>query len=169
MFKKNIIAALFLLSVSLFGNDVKITWVSDPVSPDEAVLVGGWDFSRLISVEVSRVDDGAVGVPCAKDYTVADWQKVEAIQPNPNGFKFVIPNHFSQGIFASRVSGEDCNDIHLINAPDAWWVQGVLSRAVIYANASGEFVVQYDNKIAKFTAEPQGKYRFDRELKDIWH
>lgn len=119
---------LKLLSIALFiSNHIYaspvITWASDPVSPDQAVMVSGWDFSRNFTVETGRLLDSRAGLPSNSKYKVENWQVVEAVQPVENAFKFILPANLQQGIFACRVKTDDNEDVHLINRPDPWWLQ----------------------------------------------
>ncbi len=118
-----LILTILMISTRLYASTL-ITWASDPVKPNEAVLVEGWDFSQDLKVEIGRLADGETGSPSNKQYKVESWHIVEAIQPDKNAFKFVLPDSLQQGIFVCRVKTKDGDDVHLINRPDPWWVQG---------------------------------------------
>lgn len=151
-----VIVLMFLsVSVSLFAGGLDIIWISDPVKPNEAVLVSGWDFSKPITVEVGRLKDSTAELPKENQYQVDSWHRVEVLQPGSNAFKFVLPSQLQQGIFACRVSSEAGSDIQLINSPDAWWVQGsndtqadagswirVFGKSLSFNNVSASVAIQ---------------------------
>ncbi|MCX5684426.1 MAG: glycosyl hydrolase family 28-related protein, partial [Planctomycetota bacterium] len=122
-----------------------IFWASDPVRPDETVLVQGADFGPAAVVEVARLEDGK---PTAPAITIAPpvafalptataspgasavpaalaWRKVPVLQASDCSLKFALPADAKMGVFAFRVTaGGAAGGPVLLNAPDPWWVQG---------------------------------------------
>lgn len=109
-----------------------ITWASDPVRPDETVILSGGNFDTNALVEVSRLEQPShVAFPekhVTKDEFVKkikDWKTIKPIQISGNSAKFIIPADDKMGIFACRLtSGHLKSNAVLINAPDVWWMQG---------------------------------------------
>jgi hypothetical protein len=100
----------------------KIFWASDPVRPDETVLLQGCDFAGA-SVEVARLADDPSAAGGVAESPL--WTRVPALQANESSLKFVLPACAKPGIFACRVkAGGAASPPVLLNAPDPWWVQG---------------------------------------------
>jgi hypothetical protein len=104
-----------------------IFWVSDPVRPDETVLMTG-DFGDDAVVEVARLDDPKPTTPAASLAAALqpkEWRRAAVLQKSRACLKFTLPADWKMGVFACRVTcgGKACAPV-LINAPGPWWVQG---------------------------------------------
>lgn len=116
-------AALSSLLVvpSVFGQP-HIFWVSDPVRPNEAVIVIGDGLSDS-KVEVKRLDD----VPGESPSPVA-WTgpgiSVEALQVSDRSLKFIMPPDLKDGVYGLRITAGGLAETRLINAPIVYWNQG---------------------------------------------
>lgn len=100
----------------------QISWASDPVRPDEAVLLRGGSFGVQPMVEFARLDDGDPegAVPSA-----LTWAKLPALQPADDTLKFVVPSGIKPGVFICRVVADGVHSTPvLLNRPDVWWLQG---------------------------------------------
>jgi hypothetical protein len=95
----------------------RIFWASDPVRPDETVLVQGSEFDGA-KVELLKLADS--GQPAAGP------QKMEVLQGSESSLKFIVPADWKQGVYALKVTGKDgkVSKEWLINSPDVWWTQG---------------------------------------------
>ncbi len=102
----------------------QVFWASDPVRPNETVLLQGNDFGSAAVVEVLRLSD-AIGIdPVARD-GAKGWARLPVLQASDCSLKFVLPGDWKMGVFACRVtSGGTASAPVLINAPDPWWLQG---------------------------------------------
>ncbi len=97
-----------------------VFWASDPIRPDETVLLQGCDFAGAV-VEVVRLDDATPSGP-AKAWP---WTAVPVLQASDCSLKFALPADWPLGVFACRVkTGQTSSDATLLNAPDPWWLQG---------------------------------------------
>ena len=100
----------------------QISWASDPVSPDETVLLRGGGFGTQPVVELARLDDGELTKTTA---SVVKWVTLQALQPGDDALKFVIPSATQSGVFACRVvAGGARSEPVLLNRPDVLWMQG---------------------------------------------
>ena len=100
-----------------------VVWASDPVQPDETVIVQGGGFGR----------EPAVDVRCASD---GETVRVEPVQAADQCLKFVIPHDWPMGLYTVRVgAGERWSLPVTLNAPDVWWLQG--DRGAAAATAGG--------------------------------
>ena len=100
----------------------KIIWASDPVLPDETVVMMGGPFREGATVEVARLGDTLA--PPLK-LKVEGWRQVKPLQTSAQSVKFVIPSDWKIGVYACRVSsGGKTSEPVLVNAPDPWWMQG---------------------------------------------
>ena len=102
-----------------------IFWASDPVRPDETVMVQGSDLGGASAVvEMARLDDGpatAVG-PLPE---IKQWTRAAVLQASDETLKFVVPADWKPGVFAYRITaGGATTEARLLNAPDPWWMQG---------------------------------------------
>lgn len=94
-----------------------IFWHSDPVGPDETVVLSGAGFSSKSVVEFAVQSDD--------DVKFGDWTPVKPLQSSDISLKAVIPAAWPQGIYKCRVRKEDAVSKEvLINTPDVWWFQG---------------------------------------------
>jgi hypothetical protein len=103
----------------------RIFWASDPVQPNETVLLQGSDLGGAnATVELARLSDDAAGA-AGKTPDHLTWTRVPLLQPAADSLKFVIPADWKNGVFSCRVitAGVASSPL-LLNAPDPWWVQG---------------------------------------------
>jgi hypothetical protein len=119
------LAATALFSGKTLAAEPRIFWASDPVRPNETVLVQGSDLGAAdATVELARLDDGDPGSP-GKVPDHLSWTRIAPLQPAADSLKFVIPADWKNGLFACRVStGGATSATLLLNAPDPWWLQG---------------------------------------------
>jgi hypothetical protein len=120
-------AAMLLVPLAAWAAEIdpagpQVFWASDPVRPDETVLLRGGGFGTQPAVEYARLDDGD---PTSATQTALTWLKLPVLQPVDDALKFVIPADARPGVFACRVlaDGKPSATV-LINRPDVWWLQG---------------------------------------------
>ncbi len=108
----------------------KILWVSDPVRPDEAIMLQGGNFGSDAAVEIARLEDGRSEAPAQKELAgEIQWTKVTALQKTDNCVKMVLPGDWKMGVFAIRITaGGGVSLPVLVNAPGIWWIQGDLGE-----------------------------------------
>ncbi|MEI6070465.1 MAG: glycosyl hydrolase family 28-related protein [Verrucomicrobiae bacterium] len=100
-----------------------ILWHSDPVRPDETIIIQGEDFSADAVAELAAIpDSGSEGEP--------RWEKVSPLQSSSQSLKAVIPANWAPGLYRCRVSQNQAvsNEV-ILNAPDLWWIQGDAGQA----------------------------------------
>jgi hypothetical protein len=126
------VLALLLLSVAAAGADEpRIFWASDPVLPNETVLLQGTGLGNA-TVEVTRLGDTAEAASIANTHngTAERWTPVSVVQPSNESLKFVVPADWKPGVFSVRVrSGDESATPLLLNTPDVWWMQGDEGKA----------------------------------------
>lgn len=108
----------------------QVFWASDPVRPDETVLVQGDELAN-IEVEIARLDDLPIGKPSGT-LEVKQWTRVPVLQGSDQSLKFIVPYKEKLGIFAWRLVKDKekfASSPQLLNAPDVWWVQGDLGAS----------------------------------------
>ena len=138
MTRKLIPAALLLcLLLSTFAAEPpQIVWASDPVRPDEVVLVQGEGFTAGCTVELSRLGDQT-------------WETIRPLQSSPQSLKFVVPKNWPMGIWACRVrSGDAVSETVVLNAPDPWWWNGDAGSTA--TPKARELVLRPDEHIGPF-------------------
>ncbi len=100
----------------------QISWASDPVRPDETVLLRGVGFGPRPAVEFARLDDVD---PAGAHQSAQAWVRLPALQPADDALKFTIPADARPGVFACRVVAEGArSEPVLLNRPEVWWLQG---------------------------------------------
>ena len=104
----------------------QIIQASDPVRPDEAVLVIGDAFGKGCSVEMAQLPDGPATAPREKSPPAAKkWQVIQPLQGDERSLKVVVPKDWPQGVWACRVrQGGLVSEPVILNAPEAWWWNG---------------------------------------------
>ncbi len=103
-----------------------LTWASDPVLPDETVVLLGGRFGGEAAVEVARLGDGDAGTPGRLSELPAErWQALRPVQASDSSLKVVLPRDWQGGAYACRVrtDGRTTRAV-VLNAPDPWWMQG---------------------------------------------
>jgi hypothetical protein len=119
-----VVAALVAVSVLPLAAAPAVYWASDPIQPDETVLVCGGDFAPDLKVEIARVaDKGAEAFAVAPAWP-QKWQPVPALQPSDISCKFILPAGLAPGVFAYRLTCSKGSVQGLLNRPQVWWVQG---------------------------------------------
>ena len=113
----------------------RVFWASDPLRPNETVLLQGSDLGADALVEMARLDDAepsdvAVTSPtgASTDTPAAQrrqWTRVPLVQGNDQSLKFVVPASWTPGVFACRITAHGATtEPTLLNEPDPWWMQG---------------------------------------------
>lgn len=94
-----------------------IFWHSDPVGPDETVVLAGGNFTADVTVELARRSDS--------DGKTGKWTAVKPLQQTAVSLKATVPATWQPGIYACRVrQGEQVSKTVELNTPDVWWMQG---------------------------------------------
>ncbi|TCK70156.1 IPT/TIG domain-containing protein [Acidipila rosea] len=114
------------------GNAALAFWASQPVKPNETVLVSGANISPDATVEVARLPDDNPGDPTLSiPPEPSDWTSVSPLQVSASSIKFVIPATDENGVFAYRLKthgGSITSATYLVNRPDVWFIQGDQGR-----------------------------------------
>jgi len=118
-----LVLAVFLTRAAQ-SSPPQIFWASDPVRPNETVLVQGAGFGAAPMIEVGRLRDGGKN---SKDIwaLTRSLVTVKPLQVSASSLKFVLPQEFKPGEYAFRIR-EDHNlsTVTVLNAVDVWWIQG---------------------------------------------
>ena len=102
-------------SQKLSTNKPIVFWHSDPVMPDETLVLSGADFSADSVVELALVGDNSK----------TKWTAVAPEQWSEISLKAVVPATWPKGVYACRVrNGENVSKTVFLNEPDVWWKQG---------------------------------------------
>lgn len=102
-----------------------VFWVSDPVRPDETVVLLTEGASAASTVEAVRLADGKVRAPGTPAALPAKWSTIKPLQAARQCVKVVLPADWQPGVFAVRVrEGNASSSVAFANTPDPWWLQG---------------------------------------------
>ncbi|MCK5803325.1 MAG: hypothetical protein KAI66_10855 [Lentisphaeria bacterium] len=111
-----------------------VFWTSDPVRPNETVLVAGSGFGdgavvELVSLAAERGDvpSGALVWPPGVDVV-----KVKPLQSSNESLKFVLPAESAVGVWLLRVrtKSDAVSPPARLNAPSVYWLQGDAGRVL---------------------------------------
>lgn len=100
-----------------------ITWASDPVRPDETILLQGDAFGGACLVELGRFPDFLSASPRTDALApVKEWVPLQPLQAGGTALKCVVPKSWAQGVWACRVRRDDgVSEPVVLNAPEPWW------------------------------------------------
>ncbi len=130
----------------------EIIWHSDPVRPNETIVINGYAFSESSKVKLQRLQDDTTDHPL--DVTL------EPLVATSDSIKVVVPETWSQGIYACKViDGKEASRTVFVNAPDIWWHQG--DGGVDTAMQGGW--LRLVGKCLAFDREPQIKLIADKK------
>ena len=102
-----------------------IFWVSDPVQPDEVVMVEGANWGNSPHIELSWLRDDKPGQPPVGEVAIQKSIVLTPLQVTPSSIKFLVPADWKSGIYSFQVSSDDLKSApELVNAPSPWWQQG---------------------------------------------
>ncbi len=103
----------------------KVFWASDPVRPDETVLVCGDGFGESPRIEIARLPDGDAGSPPARVSWSGQARQVKPVQPDDRSVKFVVPVELATGAYVFRITGpKGASEPVRLNCPTPYWSQG---------------------------------------------
>ena len=100
---------VFLVLITAFSiarsETPKVFWHSQPVKPNETVMVQGHAISTTTLVDVQRLDDGARGIPFPRtDAVLNSPTRIAPLLFGESLLNFVIPSDWPQGVFAYRLA-----------------------------------------------------------------
>jgi len=88
-----------------------VFWASEPVRPNETVLLAGDQLDQVTQVRIRRVGGET-------------WQTVKLLQPTPSSLKFVVPAEWKNGVFECEIKGAGWTQTMFLNDAEVWWLQG---------------------------------------------
>ncbi|MDD2600918.1 MAG: glycosyl hydrolase family 28-related protein [Kiritimatiellae bacterium] len=119
---------LALLAImSAAGEGPQVFWASDPVRPGETVVLMGESFTTNMVVELAQVTEKQGPSLAGSAFSEAQVKVVlKPLQASEQSLKAAVPNTWTQGVWAVRVSGQDAvvSKSVLLNAPTVWWWNG---------------------------------------------
>ena len=113
--------------VKIVNEQPVVFWHSDPVGPDETIMLSGHLLGKGSKVELVQLENGKPGKACPEPH-IDDWNGAvppEIISQSENSMAFVVPADMKQGIYACRILRAGRHSAAFwVNAPDIWWFQG---------------------------------------------
>lgn len=160
-------AALIIASLWVGGalGAPRVLWASDPVGPDETVLVVGDGLAAVETVHIERLAD-------RPDVTVATAQAVDVRpeQVSASSLKFTIPKDFGPGAYRYSF-GHGHGITSALNIPSVYWVQGDLggtSSPGGWLRIFGRNVARTSNAVATLTAADGRSITLKAAFGGIW-
>lgn len=107
-------------------NTPKVIWLSQPVMPDETVMLSGADFGQDAYVFLTAFANGPAGTPADKAKpSLGETRKIEALTVNDQTLNFVLPKEAGPALYKMVAHSKAGNSPdYFINEPDIWWIQG---------------------------------------------
>lgn len=110
-------------------NVPKAFWVSQPIQPDETVMVSGGNFDASATIDVAFIPNTPIEYPGCPSLPSLNWQNIDALQSSNRSVKFIIPATFPKGLYAYQItSNGQTSDTYYINKADVWFWQGNQGR-----------------------------------------
>jgi len=105
-------------------------WASQPVAPDDTVVVSAANAAPDATVEARRLDDQEPGNPLNGEQSGGSpWVFITPLQATAQSVKFVPPDQ-GAGVYEYRIVAKGTTGpIAQVNAPDVWFVQGDMGAA----------------------------------------
>ncbi|GKS90186.1 hypothetical protein [Acidovorax sp. SUPP2539] len=105
-------------------------WASQPVAPNDTVVVSAANAAPGATVQARRLDDLPLGNPLAGEQSSGGaWVDIVPLQATAQSVKFVPPNQ-GAGVYEYRIlANGTTGPIAQVNAPDVWFVQGDMGAA----------------------------------------
>lgn len=104
-----------------------VFWASQPVAPDETILVtcAGTDLGS--TAELAAIPNADPASPLAAAPAATGWTPVTPHTATPRSVTVTVPAAWAHGLYALRlVEAGIAGPVHLVNRPDPWFVQGDL-------------------------------------------
>lgn len=116
---------LLTLTTMAAWAEPKVFWASDPVQPDDTVIVIGDGFGAAPQVELVVLGDGAPGSPGGAVNWPGGAVAVEALQADDQSLKFTIPSGLAVGAYVFRITSPAGTSAPVrLNCPTPYWSQG---------------------------------------------
>lgn len=112
------LAAALLATTGRVAASPVIFWASDPVRPDDTVLVAGADLKSVARVEISRLRPGA------RDGAAEETADAAPLDSTDESLKFALPPSLGAGVYRYRLVAPNGSAVGYLNEPSLYWVQG---------------------------------------------
>ena len=107
-----------LVALNAADTAPQVIWVSEPVRPDETLMVMGEGFTSNSVVELGLPTDSAKP-------EVKEWTALRPIQASERSLKVVVPKAWPLNVWACRVrEGRAVSSVGFLNEPEVWWWNG---------------------------------------------
>lgn len=149
-----LIAFVFTMTSLLARAEVpKVFWHSQPVGPNETVMVQGHAISLSTKVDTLRMEDTYPGSPLPVTAPQFDSlpRRIKPLSFGESILNFTIPKNWPNGVYAYRLSNEVQSAVYLVNAPDPWFIHGDQGNRA----TPGGWVTVYGNSLAINGGTPQ--------------
>lgn len=122
----SLVTIAFMSSLGGARSAPNIFWASDPIRPDETVLVVGSDLADVVQVQIERPADN----PEFRNSEAIDGSHlVEPIRPSKESLRFVIPRQLPPGVYRFTLIAPSGRTSGYLNVPSVYWSQGDKGRA----------------------------------------
>ena len=148
------LASFFAVASSLAHAEApKVFWHSQPVGPDETVMVQGHAISPSTKVDTMRMLDADPGSPLPTTAPYFDYQprRIKPLSFGESILNFTIPKGWPKGVYAYRLLNDVQSSVYLVNAPDPWFIHGDQGNRA----TPGGWVAVYGNSLAISGGTPQ--------------
>ncbi len=98
-----------------------IFWASDPIGPNQTVLVVGDGLGNVKSISFRRLTDG---IDLHSAQASGESTILQPVQQGDQSIKFVVPAHIEPGAYSFTLIGSDGSASGHLNTPSIYWIQG---------------------------------------------
>lgn len=118
--QKNVwLYCLLVFMVPRYSLAAVVFWGSDPVEPNETVVLAGADLDGIKAVRVTRLVDAS-----SQSISKAMAQDAPILQSSAHTIKFLLPQSLGRGIYRYELLGGRAAVTGLLNAASVYWMQG---------------------------------------------
>ncbi len=108
----------------------RVFWLSQPVAPNESVLLSTTELDEETSLELALVPNCATASgPLSAQELALDWQSLTPQLKGERSLHFVVPENYSLDVYALRLVAGATSRTYFVNRPEPWFVQGDLGQS----------------------------------------
>lgn len=118
-----LILGVVVNSVGAGADAPVVFWASDPVRPDEVVVVQGGRWGKQPTVKLSWLKDGDLTADAQSQARNAET--LAPLQSSAEALKFLVPASWKPGVYRFTINADGAQSMPvMLNVPYPWWQQG---------------------------------------------
>ncbi len=158
--------SLSLPATVLAAESPVVFWESDPVGPDQTVVLSGANLSGVSAVRVARLRDSASSA-------VGALPDVDAkiVQQTDRSLKFLLPAGIGKGVYQYALTGKGAPVKGLLNTPTVYWTQGDDGNAATpggWLRVLGRNICRSADAVIRLNGAKGGEWNLKPASCDLW-